>query len=267
MNTMPQSKEMSSSAVSSRTSRTAASIGSSPGSTRPFGKSQFRKARSSRNFSLRSTTLTMTAPQDNLVVGAADMQDLLVAEAHCTRHDAGAVMRLMGLINIGIWIDSLYHYESQGPQVSGGIGRHRAFRQGGRTDLREPADPVGPAQEAGGISGREAGGAPTEQRAAHGRGQGGGGPRAAHAGRERGDHRFGSQQHRSLGRQAANGADPNHRTVPAPAGHAEDPQDPAEPEPHAVRASNRALAQAAARRRNRSWHRGAADRSGRSGCA
>src|ERR1700732_5048275 len=69
---MPQSKEMSSRVVSSRTSRTAASMGDSPGSTKPLGKSQLRYARSSKNFNFRLSTLTTTTPADIRVGGAAD---------------------------------------------------------------------------------------------------------------------------------------------------------------------------------------------------
>src|ERR1700722_7857280 len=72
MYSMPQSNEMSSSVVSSRTSRSAASMGSSPASTRPLGKSQFRYARSNKNLSFRATTLTTTTPADSLVSGAAE---------------------------------------------------------------------------------------------------------------------------------------------------------------------------------------------------
>src|ERR1700681_3292491 len=72
MYTMPQSKEMSSKVVSSRTSRTAASMGDSPDSTKPFGKSQLRYARSSKNFNFLSSTLTTTTPADIRVGGAAD---------------------------------------------------------------------------------------------------------------------------------------------------------------------------------------------------
>src|SRR6202051_5057616 len=78
MYTMPQSKEMSSKVVSSRTSRTAASMGDSPGSTKPFGKSQLRYARSSKNFNFLSSTLTTTTPADIRVGGAADGMARLV---------------------------------------------------------------------------------------------------------------------------------------------------------------------------------------------
>src|SRR5260221_14134249 len=78
MYTMPQSKEMSSKVVSSRTSRTAASMGDSPGSTKPFGKSQLRYARSSKNFNFRSSTLTTTTPADIRAGGAADGRARLV---------------------------------------------------------------------------------------------------------------------------------------------------------------------------------------------
>src|SRR5580692_13218746 len=78
MNSSPQSKEMSSNVVSSRTSRTAASIGSSPRSTSPLGKSQFRYARNRRYLSFRSTKLTTTTPEDNLVGGATEDMDMLV---------------------------------------------------------------------------------------------------------------------------------------------------------------------------------------------
>src|SRR3984893_12789624 len=72
MYTMPQSKEMSSKVVSSRTSRTAASMGDSPDSTKPFGKSQLGYARSSKNFNFLSSTLTTTTPADIRVGRAAD---------------------------------------------------------------------------------------------------------------------------------------------------------------------------------------------------
>src|SRR5258706_14820673 len=78
MYTMPQSKEISSKVVSSRTSRTAASMGDSPGSTRPLGKSQLRYARSSKNFNSRSSTLTTTTPADIRAGGAADGMARLV---------------------------------------------------------------------------------------------------------------------------------------------------------------------------------------------
>src|SRR5882757_1075972 len=78
MYTVPQSKEMSSKVVSSRTSRTAASIGDSPASTRPFGKSQFRYALRSKNLSFLSSTLTTTTPADILVGGATDGMATLV---------------------------------------------------------------------------------------------------------------------------------------------------------------------------------------------
>src|ERR1700688_752141 len=72
MYVIPQSKEMSSKVVSSRTSRTAASMGDSPCSTRPFGKSQLRYARSSKNFNFLSSTLTTTTPADIRVRETAD---------------------------------------------------------------------------------------------------------------------------------------------------------------------------------------------------
>src|ERR1700693_757553 len=72
MYTMPQSKEMSSKVVSSRTSRTAASMGDAPVSNHPYGKSQLRYARSSKNFNFLSSTLTTTTPADIRVGGAAD---------------------------------------------------------------------------------------------------------------------------------------------------------------------------------------------------
>src|ERR1700721_2584117 len=72
MKANPQSKDRSSSVVSSRTSRKAASIGSSPASTRPLGKSQLRYARSSRYLSFRSARLTTTTPEDSRCGGALD---------------------------------------------------------------------------------------------------------------------------------------------------------------------------------------------------
>src|SRR5579863_3282105 len=72
MNSRPQSKERSSSVVSSRTSRKAASIGSSPVSTRPLGKSQLRYALSSRYLSFRCARLTTTTPDDSRCGGALD---------------------------------------------------------------------------------------------------------------------------------------------------------------------------------------------------
>src|SRR5450432_1214102 len=71
MNSRPQSKDRSSSVVSSRTSRNAASIGSSPASTRPLGKSQLRYARSSKYFNFRCTKLTTTTPEDSRCGGTA----------------------------------------------------------------------------------------------------------------------------------------------------------------------------------------------------
>src|ERR1700736_200953 len=70
MYTMPQSKEIPSKVVSSRTSRTAASMGDSPDSTKPFVKSQLRYSRSSKNFEFLSST--PTAPAEIRVGGAAD---------------------------------------------------------------------------------------------------------------------------------------------------------------------------------------------------
>src|ERR1700716_3835339 len=57
--------------------------------------------------------------------------------------------------------------ESQGSQVFGGAGRHGPFRQGGRAYVREPTHSVGPAQEARGLPGSQAGRTPTEECAAH----------------------------------------------------------------------------------------------------
>src|SRR5579863_338434 len=72
MNSRPQSKERSSSVVSSLTSRKAASIGSSPASTKPLGKSQLRFRSSSRYLSFRCARLTTTTPDDSRCGGALD---------------------------------------------------------------------------------------------------------------------------------------------------------------------------------------------------
>src|SRR5882762_1137507 len=84
--------------------------------------------------------------------------------------------------------------ESQGSQVLGGAGRYGPFRQGGRTYLREPAHSVGAAQEARGLPRSQAGGAPTEECAAHRRRQASRGARPPHAQRERRNRRARAQQ-------------------------------------------------------------------------
>src|SRR6185312_245423 len=61
----PHVNSRSSMRVSSRTSRHAAAIGSSPGSTTPFGKSQFRYARSIRNNQSTDPRRRTTTPAES----------------------------------------------------------------------------------------------------------------------------------------------------------------------------------------------------------
>src|SRR5712671_725150 len=153
--------------------------------------------------------------------------------------------------------------ESQGSQVLGGAGRYGPFWQGGRTYLREPAHSVGAAQEARGLPRSQAGGASTEECAAHRSRQASRGARPPHAQRERRNRRARAQQYRSIRREAQDGLDPDDRTLFAAAGNAETSQGAAAVEPHALRVPDGIVAKTVARRRNRSWPDGAPRRSGR----